>query len=92
MIGLRSFVGYLLVSAREAVEPGAGIGWVLELGMLSRARVWSPYRTGILVVHACRRWANWMKWLKLGWGNCARLMCVFLEAEYSNRFEWVELD
>ena len=32
------------------------------------------------------------KMVKFDLGNCARLMCVFLEAEYSNRVEWVELD
>ena len=32
------------------------------------------------------------KMVKFDLGNCARLMCVFLEAEYSNRLEWVELD
>ena len=50
MIGLRSFVGYLLVPAREAVEPGAGIDWVLEPGKLSRARVWSRHGMSVGIV------------------------------------------
>ena len=50
MTGLWSFAGYLLVSARGAVEPGAGIGWVEEPGMLSRARVRSPYGMSVGIV------------------------------------------